>query len=96
MNLTDHHRVALDTFHYRWSRFHKPALSIEDGDTVTFEINDVSSWQFNERSKHADVMTFDWTKLDPLAGPVSIEGGRHAPIASGRLAVRTRRPLSRT
>src|SRR5271157_5369191 len=74
MAVTKHHRITLNTFHYKWSRFHKPVLSVKDGDTVTFEINDVGSWQLNKDSTHADVMTYDPTKGYPLAGPVSIEG----------------------
>ena len=74
MNLPDHHRVALDTFHYLWGRSHKPVLSIKDGDTVTFEINDVGSWQINRDSKSADLVRFDESKLYPLAGPVFVEG----------------------
>ena len=74
MNLPEHHRVALDTFHYLWSRSHKPALSINDGDTVTFEINDVGSWQINKDSRSSDLVRFDESKLYPLAGPVFVEG----------------------
>jgi acetamidase/formamidase len=76
MGVTKYHRITLDTFHYKWSRFHKPVLSVKDGDTVTFEINDVGSWQLNKDSTHADVMTYDPAKGYPLAGPVSIEGAK--------------------
>ena len=34
-------RIGRDTFHYKWAKSHKPVLTIGDGDTVTFEINDV-------------------------------------------------------
>lgn len=74
--MAHHYRIPLDTFHYKWSRFHKPALTVKEGDTVTFEINDVGSWQLNENSGHSDVMTFDSSKLYPLAGPVLVEGAK--------------------
>ena len=71
--LPRHYRVPLETFHYKWSRSHKPALSVKAGDTVTFEINDVGSWQLNKDSTSEDVLRFDPEKLYPLAGPVFIE-----------------------
>ena len=70
------HRVGLDTFHYKWSRSHKPAVSIKDGDTVKFEINDVASWQLTKDSTHADAGRVDPEKLYPLAGPVYVEGAK--------------------
>jgi acetamidase/formamidase len=40
---------------------------------VTFDINDVGSWQITERSSHRDVLSFEWSKLYPLTGPVYVE-----------------------
>jgi acetamidase/formamidase len=68
--------VPLKTFHYRWSRSHKPAIRIKSGDTVSFQINDVASWQLNKDSNRGDVMKVDWSKLYPLAGPVFVEGAK--------------------
>jgi acetamidase/formamidase len=72
--LPNHYHVPLETFHYKWSRSHKPVLSVQEGDTVTFEINDVGSWQLNKDSTSEDVLRFDASKLYPLAGPVLVEG----------------------
>jgi len=71
-----HHKIGLGTFHYRWDRSHKPAVSISDGDTVTFEINDVSTWQLTEDSTSGDLARIDASKWYPLAGPVFVEGAR--------------------
>jgi acetamidase/formamidase len=68
------HRIKLDTYHYKWNKSHKPVLSIKPGDTVTFEINDVSSWQITKDSTVEDLKEMDWSKTYPLAGPVYIEG----------------------
>lgn len=74
--MPSHSRIGLDTFHYKWSRSHKPVLSIRDGDTVTFEINDVASWQLTKDSTSEDVNDLDASKLYPLAGPVLVEGAK--------------------
>src|SRR6201988_3717509 len=68
------HKVGRDTFHYRWAKSHKPVLTISDGETVTFEINDVASWHFTEDSRSQDIDRLDASKLYPLAGPVLGEG----------------------
>jgi acetamidase/formamidase len=74
--MPSHARIGLDTFHYKWSRSHKPVLSIRDGDTVTFEINDVASWQLTKDSTSKDLNDLDASKLYPLSGPVLVEEAR--------------------
>jgi acetamidase/formamidase len=69
-------RIGRDTFHYKWAKSHKPAISISDGDSVTFEINDVASWQLTPDSKSEDLGRLDASKLYPLAGPVFVEGAK--------------------
>ena len=69
-------RIGLRTYHYRWSRDHKPALSIDPGDSVTFRVNDVSSWQITEDSTPESLVDIDPAKLYPLAGPVYVRGAR--------------------
>jgi acetamidase/formamidase len=70
------HRIALDTFHYKWDRSHKPVLNIEDGDEVTLEINDVWSWSIKKSWKSSDLTRLDPEKLYPLAGPIYVEGAK--------------------
>jgi len=71
-----HSRIGRDTFHYKWNKLLKPALSISDGDTVTFEINDVATWQLTQDSRSVDLNHVDASKLYPLAGPVFVEGAK--------------------
>ncbi len=66
--------IKKDTFHYQWSKSHKPVLNIRPGDRVHFEVNEVSSWQITEKSKVGDLMKMDSSKLYPLAGPVFVQG----------------------
>ena len=66
--------VKKDTFHYKWSKNHKPVLHVKPGDSVYFEINEVSSWQVTEKSHVSDLSKIDDQKLYPLAGPVYVDG----------------------
>ena len=74
--MPSNHKVGLGTFHYKWNRTHKPILSIKDGDTVRFEINDVGTWQITEDTKAETLSHLDNSKFYPLAGPVYVEGAR--------------------
>jgi acetamidase/formamidase len=74
--MPSHHKIGLETFHYKWNRLHKPVLSIKDGDTVTFEINDVGTWQITKDTKPEDLNHLDNSKFYPLAGPVYVEGAK--------------------
>ena len=68
--------VKLDSFHYKWSRSHKPALSVRPGATVTFQVNEVTSSQIDEESESEVVSRLDAEQLYPLAGPVEVEGAK--------------------
>jgi acetamidase/formamidase len=68
--------IKKDTFHYLWSKSHKPVLNINPGDRVHFEVNEVYSWQINEKTKAEDLGKLDNSKLYPLAGPVYVEGAK--------------------
>ena len=67
------HRIGRESFHYLWSREHKPVISVEPGDSVSFDINDVSSWQVTKDTP-PERPGFDPSKLYPLSGPVHIVG----------------------
>ena len=49
-------------------------LNVKPGDRVHFEVNEVTTWQMNEKSKVEDLMKIDLAKLYPLAGPIYVEG----------------------
>lgn len=68
------YRLKKEDFHYFWSNEHKPAITIKPGDTVLFEINDVSSYQINKDSDSEVLERLDGSKLYPLTGPVYVEG----------------------
>ena len=43
---------------------------------MTFEINDVATWQLTQDSRSEDLDRLDASKLYPLAGPVFVEGAK--------------------
>jgi len=71
---TQLHKLSKGDFHYLWNNEHKPAIKISPGDSIDFEVNEVSSWQISRESKSQDLTRLDWSKLYPLSGPVYVEG----------------------
>ena len=68
--------VKLDSFHYKWSRHHKPVLQVKPGDSVTFQVNEVTSSQITEKSESEVISKLDVERFYPLAGPVEIQGAK--------------------
>lgn len=68
------HHIGIDTFHYFWDRTHKPVLTVQEGDTVTCEINDVWSWRIKKSWKSKDLVRLTPEGMYPLAGPIYVEG----------------------
>lgn len=60
--------------HYGWDNSLEPTLRVEPGATVTFETIDSSGGQLSPRSTVKDVANLDFAKVNPVTGPVFIEG----------------------
>ncbi len=66
------YKVGLESFHYQWSAAHKPVIRIASGDSISFDVNEVMSWQITQKSKAKDLARLDNAKLYPLSGPVYV------------------------
>ncbi len=61
-------------FHY-WDEKNEPVLRIQSGDTVEFETKDcLCNVLTEQKSKKYDVAVFDKVNVNPVTGPVYIEG----------------------
>ncbi len=68
------HLVKQESYHYLWSKSHRPVLEIEPGDRVTFQVREVTSSQLTKKSTSGDIAKLDSSKFYPLAGPVRVRG----------------------
>lgn len=66
--------IHKDHSHYGWDNSLEPTLRLEPGATVTFETIDSSGGQLSPQSTVADVATLDFAKVNPVTGPVFVEG----------------------
>ncbi len=68
------HTIHKERSHYGWNNAFPPQLTIGPGDTIEFETVDASGTQIGPNSTVDDVAALDFTKVDPVTGPVFIDG----------------------
>lgn len=62
--------------HFGWDNSLAPALEVEPGATVEFEVVDASGGQLSASSTLENVAGLDFARLNPVSGPVFIKGAR--------------------
>jgi acetamidase/formamidase len=70
------HTIHRDHHHFGWDRSIEPILTIAPGETVEFDCPDAAGGQFNAASTAADIPNLDFGRINPVLGPVFIDGAR--------------------
>lgn len=60
--------------HLGWNNTFEPVLRIEPGETVEFQVIDASGGQITAGSSVADIGRLDFGKVNPVVGPVYVDG----------------------
>lgn len=60
--------------HFGWNNANEPVLRVAPGGTVSFEVVDAGGGQLTRDSTVADVAALDFGRVNPVTGPVYIEG----------------------
>ena len=68
------HTIHSHQHHIGWDNSNAPALTVAPGTTVVFETVDASGAQLSPSSTVADIATLDFGKVNPVTGPVFIDG----------------------
>ncbi|HYE00248.1 MAG TPA: acetamidase/formamidase family protein [Alphaproteobacteria bacterium] len=68
------HTIHCRHSHYGWDRSNAPVLRIAPGETVEFETVDSSGAQLGPDSTLDDLVRLDFGKVNPVTGPVHIDG----------------------
>lgn len=68
------HTIHDHQCHFGWSRDNPPVARIAPGETVEFHPVDSSGGQLTAGSTLADLKALDFGKVNPVAGPIFIEG----------------------
>jgi len=68
------HRHTIHQNHLGWDNSLQPAMRIAPGTSLEFEVADASGGQISPESTAADVGRMDFAKVNPVSGPIFIEG----------------------
>ena len=68
------HTIHRHRHHFGWDNANPPALTVAPGETVAFETVDASGAQLSPDSTVADVGRLDFAKVNPVTGPVYVDG----------------------
>ena len=60
--------------HFGWDNSFVPAITVAPGETIEFECHDSSAGQLNADSTVTDVAAMDFGKINPVTGPVYVDG----------------------
>ena len=74
MSSKHNHTIHGRHHHFGWDNTFRPVLTVKPGESVYFECNDSGAGHFRPGSTVADVSTLDFSKVNPVTGPVYVEG----------------------
>jgi acetamidase/formamidase len=76
MCVTCNHTIHGARHHFGWDRANPPTLVAKAGETIHFECLDASGGQIDANSTVDSIATMDFGKVNPVTGPVFIEGAQ--------------------
>lgn len=74
MSNSPRHTIHRAHHHFGWDNANQPVLAVAPGETVEFEAVEASGGQLTPESTVADVGGLDFGKVNPVTGPVRIDG----------------------
>ncbi len=74
MGLTCKHTIHGHQSHFGWDKSIVPAETVAPGSTILFNCHDSSAGQLGPSSTVEDVTTLDFGKINPVSGPVFVDG----------------------
>src|SRR3972149_6565132 len=69
-----HRTIHRDRHHFGWNNANEPVLRVASGETVAFEVGGGGGGQLGRSSPVADVAALDFARVNPVTGPVYVEG----------------------
>jgi acetamidase/formamidase len=77
---SSHHTIHGQHFHYGWDNSFPPVEKVAPGTTLKFECKDSGSGHFVPASNVEAVKSLDFSKVNPVTGPVFIDGAEPGDI----------------
>jgi acetamidase/formamidase len=70
------HRHTIHRHHFGWDNSLPATVRINPGESLEFEVADSSAGQLSPASSVEDVRRLDFSRVNPVTGPVFVEGAR--------------------
>jgi acetamidase/formamidase len=74
------HHHTIHQQHFGWDNSLEPAVRIAPGESLEFEVQDASGGQLSRASLVEDVGRLDFARINPVAGPVYVDGAEAGDI----------------
>ena len=72
--MQSNHTIHSQHHHFGWDNANAPVQTVTPGENVTFQVVDASGGQLGPDSTVVDVAALDFGKVNPVTGPVFIDG----------------------
>jgi acetamidase/formamidase len=72
--MVHNHTIHDHQCHFGWDNANKPVVRAKPGETIEFHPVDSSGGQLAKNSTVADIAALDFAKVNPVAGPVYLDG----------------------
>ena len=74
--MSNKHTIHSQKHHFGWDNSIDPVLTVAPGDSVEFGTIDASGGKINRNSSVQDVKNLDFERVNPVTGPVIIDGAK--------------------
>ena len=71
--MSNNHTIHSLQHHFGWDNANKPVIDIKSGETIEIDTVDSSGSQLSLNSSTEDVRNLDFSKVNPVTGPIFIE-----------------------
>jgi len=79
------HTIHRHSCHHAWDNTLKPVVTVAPGEGVSFDVTDASSGQVTPASTAAVFANYDGSRVNPVTGPVYIDGAEAGDVLVIRL-----------
>jgi len=68
------HRHTIHKHHLGWDNSFAPVVHVAPGESIEFDVVDAAGGQLSDASSAADIGRLDFSRINPVTGPVYIDG----------------------
>ena len=83
--MSNNHTIHSLQHHFGWDNANKPVIDIKSGETIEIDTVDSSGSQLDINSTVEDVKNLDFSKVNPVTGPIFVEDAKEGDVVEVEL-----------